>query len=65
MASKELKVLIWIRRDRETGELSEVKGSRVDEIAKIYYNDPELAMGNAREDMPITNGFADYWPKTK
>lgn len=55
---------IWIRRDRETGEETEVTAGYVQIKLVTYYIDVELAMTKASKDNCLTTGFADYYPKS-
>jgi hypothetical protein len=55
--------VVWIRRDRATGEETEVDSSQVYQRLKGFYYDLYTAMKAAKKKMPVSTLQADYWPK--
>lgn len=53
----------WIRRDRQTGNLEEINKDQARLKLQGYYHDVTFVMSHASQDMPMTTGFCDYWPK--
>lgn len=57
-----IKQTIWVRRDRDTGDLMEVTEADVRKKISDTYRDINLAISNASKSAPLTTGFADYYP---
>ncbi|MGA2669830.1 MAG: hypothetical protein ABSF21_00180 [Dehalococcoidia bacterium] len=54
---------IWIRRDRNDGEEEEItKGAAKARLIGFYHR-INVAMAHASRQVPLTTGYADYYPK--
>jgi hypothetical protein len=53
---------IWVRRDRETGEETEMSFDDAKAKLKGYYSPVVATMETASKDNCMTTGFADYYP---
>lgn len=54
---------IWIRRSKTRDDETEISHTEAKIILRNYYSHINEAMAAASEKMPLTTGFADYWPK--